>query len=266
MLSCDENKISIHFAPGNGFPAEIYQEMFDFLGNDYAVHYLPIYGQGGYEVTDNWPGLVDQLINFIKSKNEAPVIGIGHSMGGVLMYMAACQAPELFRQVIALDSPLIGFWRSLAVYLAKMFHFTHHFMPVERAKSRRVLFESPAEAFHYFRKKSLFKNFSTKSLELYVQYGLVSTEEGYVLRFDRETEAQIYATMPDNLYSFQKPANLPGALLYSVYSDLVKPSMFYAIRKHYGLTLHPFHRGGHLFPLEYPELTAQAIHTLLLKR
>ena len=258
-------KIPVHFAHGNGFPSECYQELFDYLSKDMDVHYLPMAGHAAHKVTDNWAYLVDELLESIRTKHAGKVVGIGHSMGGVLMYMAACKEPQLFRQLILLDSPMPGFWRSLIIKFAKQFNLMQHFMPVDVAQSRRVHFDSPEEAYHYFRKKSLFKHFTAKSLELYVKYGLVQSEHEYVLRFSRDTEAKIFATIPDNLYSYVIPSTLKASLIYSVYSDVVKPQELVAAKDHYQLDIHPIHRGTHLFPFEHPSLTAKMIIPLVIK-
>ena len=251
--------IPLHFAHGNGFPSESYQELFDHLAPEFQVSYIPMVGHGNCPVTQNWGHLVDELIEDIKKHHHAPIVGLGHSMGGVLMFMAACLQPQLFRQIVLLDSPVPGLWRSWFLKMVKRCDLIHHFTPIERARTRRVLFSHFEEAYDYFRNKPLFKNFTRKSLEYYIHYGLIETEHGYVLRFDREIETQLYATIPDNLYLYQKPPHLSASLIYSIYSELMNRFELAAMKNRYGFELYPFHRGTHLFPFEYPEAAANEI-------
>ncbi|MCD6047369.1 MAG: putative hydrolase or acyltransferase [Gammaproteobacteria bacterium] len=251
--------LPLHFAHGNGFPSESYQELFDHLSPEFDIHYIPMVGHGEYPVTDNWPHLVAELIQHIKASHSQPVIGLGHSMGGVLMFMAAAQAPELFQQIILLDSPLPGFWRSFLLRFVKQMRLLHWFTPIQQVRVRRQSFHSKEEAFQYFKQKPLFRHFTDQSLWLYVENGLTATEKGYVLRFDRSIETNLYATVPHNLYQYSKPAGVRSSVIYSMHSHLLKSPELLAMRLRYGFELHAFDQGTHLFPFEYPKETAQKI-------
>ncbi|MCI2283470.1 alpha/beta hydrolase [Colwellia sp. MSW7] len=64
-----------------------------------------------YPVENNWQPLVDELIDFVKQQldvhQQKQVINVGHSFGGVISFIAACQQPELFSGLIMLDPPVI---------------------------------------------------------------------------------------------------------------------------------------------------------------
>jgi pimeloyl-ACP methyl ester carboxylesterase len=254
--------IPLYFAHGNGFPSESYHELFDALAPDFQISYSSMLGHDVYPVSDNWPHLVSELIAHIKASGIFPVVGVGHSMGGILMFLAACRAPELFQEIILLDAPLLGFWRSRLLYLAKRFALMRYLTPIEQTRGRRIYFDSLRQAFDYFKTKKLFKNFTDKSLELYVKFGLNQIENGYILRFNREIETNIFATFPHNLINYQLPADFKRSLIYSIQGSVTKYDLK-VMRKGYGFQLKLFPQGSHLFPFEYPKETAQQIGAIV---
>src|SRR6202012_5947913 len=65
-----------------------------------------------FRVTQDWPHLVEQLLDDIGRAYEQPVWLLGHSLGGYLSLMAALKRPQWVRGVLMLDSPVIAGWRS----------------------------------------------------------------------------------------------------------------------------------------------------------
>lgn len=258
--------LPIHFSHGNGFPSESYQEYFNALQPEFAVSYLPMAGHHEkFPVTDNWPFLVQELLADIRSKHQAPIYGVGHSMGGVLMFMAACAAPEVFKKILLLDSPVPGRWRLQLLKLLKKTNFTNRIMPVDRVRGRRERFNNQEEAVDYFRHKALFKHFTDDSLRNYVRFGLIeSPEGGYTLRFNREVEVSIYTSVPDNLYQLRQHLKVPAHLLYSKNSNVTTLHDRQAMARKYGIHVHQFMHGSHLFPFEFPKEAALATKKILL--
>jgi len=256
-------QIPLYFAHANGFPSECYQELFDYLEKNFAVGYTSLFGHGAHPVTDNWPHLVDELIIQIKQRGVFPVVGVGHSFGGILIFLAACREPWLFQQIILLDAPLLGLWRSRLLQLAKYFSCMRYLTPTDRVRQRRMHFDSKEQALAYFQTKPLFQQFTEKSLALYLEFGLRKTDTGYILRFDREIEADIFKTFPHNLFRYQLPKGFKRSLIYCTDSRVMQYDLS-IMQKMYGFTLHPFTQGSHLFPFEYPENTAQLIRKIVL--
>lgn len=252
----------LYFAHANGFPAECYQELFDYLSTDFTIDYKPMFGHGTYLVTDNWPHLVTELIDHIKQQAVFPIVGVGHSLGGILIFLAACRAPELFQQIILIDSPLLGFWRSRLLQLAKHFALMHYLTPTNRVRDRRKHFRSKEEALTYFRSKPLFQHFTQKSLELYVHFGLQQEQSGYCLRFDRKIEAHIFKTFPHNLFKYHLPDYFKHSLLYCTRSRVMQYDLS-IMHRYYGFQVYPFNQGSHLFPFEYPKETAEALKKII---
>ena len=102
-------RVALHFAHANGFPGACYRKLFSFLAADFDVGYLPASGHDPrFPVSDGWPLLVEELIASIAGSGRAPVLGVGHSLGGYLTFLAALRRPELFRAIVLLDAPILG--------------------------------------------------------------------------------------------------------------------------------------------------------------
>ena len=88
----------IIFSHANSFPASTYGVLFKSLrARGFAVKAIEKFGHDDkYPVTNNWPHLVQQLIEFVQAEVQAagkPAFLVGHSLGGYLSLMAAARAP-----------------------------------------------------------------------------------------------------------------------------------------------------------------------------
>ncbi|KTC65987.1 hydrolases or acyltransferases (alpha/beta hydrolase superfamily) (plasmid) [Legionella adelaidensis] len=252
-------KESIHFAHGNGFPSPCYQQLFKNLSNQFDYYYIDKVGHTEqYPVTDNWHNLSAEVIASITSQTTKPVIGLGHSLGGVLTYLAAIENPDLFRCIILLDSPIIGRVKSKALLLAKTLGIIDHLTPAYRTKGRRRHWRTREEARQYLKSKKLFKNFTEDCLEDYIDYGLEKDANGFTLRFDPYIEYQIYRTIPHVLHEYEGKLKVPAAIIYGKKSNVVNAGDIRYMGRKQGIKSFKT-EGTHMFPMEYPEETATKI-------
>ncbi len=108
------SKPIIHFAHANGFPAKTYSKLFSFLEDDYEINYLERHAHNPkFPVTDGWERLRDELREEIEKRYTEKIIGIGHSLGGILHFLVAAEKPELYKANILLDAPIISRLSSL---------------------------------------------------------------------------------------------------------------------------------------------------------
>lgn len=254
----------LHFAHGNGFPAQCYTQLLNALGEDFKCFYIDKIGHNPqFPVTENWPYLVDEVIDSIKKQcGDEPVIAVGHSLGGVLSLLAAIKQPQLFKAVIMLDSPLLGRLKSSMVKLAKTLGFIDRITPAHRTRGRRQRWKDKGQLLRYLRNRPLFKTFSEACLEDYMAYGLINGKDGYHLRFDSHIEYLIYRTIPDHLHQYAGQLTVPAALIYGGQSDVVDRFDVRYMKQHYGVECIKI-KGTHMFPMEDPDTVAKYIkHTL----
>ena len=248
---------------GNGFPGGSYKQLLSYLEPHYDCLYMDRVGHNqAYPVSENWPYLVDEVIAHIKEKTDKPVIALGHSLGGGLSLLAALKEPELFKTVIMLDSPFMGRFKSLAIYLAKKFGFIDKITPAGLVKNRKNYWATLEEIKPYFSSKALFKDFKPECLDDYIAYGIEKREEGYGLRFKRDIEYSIFRTLPHNCYQYENQLQVKTSLIYGQDSRVLNVYDRRYMKKYFDIESIKI-KGGHMFPMEYPELAAQEILKIL---
>ncbi|WP_017939284.1 alpha/beta fold hydrolase [Zestomonas thermotolerans] len=256
---------AIFFAHANGFPSATYGKLFAALEPaGYRVLHLEQHGHDPrFPVSDNWEALVAELIHHLEQQ-DAPVWGVGHSLGGVLHYRAAMRRPELYRGVVMLDSPLLPLTSRLVIRTAKRFGFIDRITPAGRTLGRREAFRDPDEARAYFASKTLFRHFDPDCLEDYVRHALRPTEEGLRLRFDPATEIGIYRSVPHTSPGRPRQFKVPLAVVRGANSRVVRAQdlrLARRIPRSQCLTV----PGGHMFPLERPQDTAELLKGLFAR-
>lgn len=257
------SKQIIHFAHANGFPAKTYGKLFSYLEDDFQINYLTRHAHNPkFPVTDGWERLRDELREEIKNRYTKPIIGIGHSLGGILHFLVAVENPELYRQIILLDAPIISRLSSLGIKFLKLTNRMDKSPLVQTTRFRRSVWKTKAEAFEHFRSKEKFAKFDRDVLRDYIEHGTIETEKGYELFFTPQAEAKIYYTLPDNLPKMRGKLNVPAAYIGGTHSTEAKMARLSFMRKYFPFDFR-FIEGSHLFPLEKPQETAQIIKDIL---
>ncbi|KAA8731821.1 alpha/beta hydrolase [Acinetobacter qingfengensis] len=259
----------IHFAHANGIPSQTYQPLFDALSDQYEVIYVPLLGINElYPVDDQWKLLTQQVIDSIELQNQGQqVIAVGHSLGALLSYQAAQLRPDLIKQVIMLDPPLIMGTASLALHLAKYAGsgFMDKFTPAGLSARRRDHWQNREDAAIRLRQRGFFKEFDQDCFDAYIRYGLCDDlhQGGVTLTIPKRVEVEIFRKMPSLWW-------LPGIVSSKVTVDQVvgnqspflKQKNPQKAQKKLGITYHLV-EGGHMFPLQYPKQTVQTIKQLI---
>lgn len=250
----------LHFAPANGFPGGSYRSLLKPLEASYRIISLDRLGHHpAYPVGHNWKSLVTEFLKHLeKHCGQEPVIGVGHSLGGVITYLAALQAPERFQQLILLDPPLMTGLDSLGLKLAKRLGFIDRVTPAGVTRGRRSSWPDKETARAYFQSKKLFSRFHPQALDDYIEAGTeADAQQGIRLRFEPRVEVAIFRNLADNLSGSHKRLRVPTCLLRGRESDLVTVARERKMRR-MGFTCHQV-PGGHMFPLENPEATRHAL-------
>lgn len=256
-------KEKLYFAHGNGFPAQCYSQLLKQLSIWYDCFYIDMIGHNPlFPVTENWHLLVNELLDDIQSKVKQPVIAVGHSLGGVLSFFAAIEQPHLFKAVIMIDSPLLGRFKSNMLKLAKIMKVIDRVTPALRTRSRREHWRTKDELITYLKSRDLFKTFTTKCLQDYIDYGCELTTTGYKLRFDRHIEYLIYRTIPHILHEYKGKLQVPAGLIFGEKSTVVTQRDAQYMRTHYNISSAQL-PGTHMLPMEFPEEVANTINKLL---
>ena len=208
-----------------------------------------------YPPTEGWPHLVEELISKLESIGE-PVLGVGHSLGGYLNYLAAVRRPELFRAIVLFDAPIIGPFRGSMLGATKRLGIVDRVTPAGATRDRRSTWDSRDEAKAHFRSRKLFARFAPECLEDYVRHGLVEEGGKLRLKIDPQIEYQIYRTIPHDMMRHLPKLRLPAFFLGGADSEVVRRIRLAGMRPKFRLRKVP---GGHLFPFEHPRESARSI-------
>lgn len=255
---------AIVFSHANGFPAGTYRLLFErWRAAGYTVHAVEKFGhQPAYPVTGNWPHLRDELIHFAERAlgDDAPAWFVGHSLGGFLSVLAAARRADLARGVVLLDSPIIGGWRAHVLQLAKVTGLGERYSPAAVSRRRRQHWPNDQAAFEHFAAKQAFARWHPEMLRDYIAAGTEPAGAVRALSFRREVETEIYRTLPHHLPRVLRthPLACPVAFIGGTASAEVRQVGLRATER---LTQGrvSWIEGGHLFPMERPHETAEAV-------
>jgi len=248
----------ILFAHANGFPATTYNYFFQQMP-DYDIRFIECLGLGGFPSYQNWRLLADELISFIETEKLGKVIGLGHSLGAVATLFASHKRPDLFQQIILLDPPFFHPSRSGLILSFRQLGLSNRIPIVKRARNRREFFANLEEARTYFTPKKLFSSFHPQAFEDYLTYGLMPhpQDDGLKLRIPAQIEADYFAHTPF-IYK-KKRLPFPSYLFHSTSGEVLRPIDLSWIQRTLPNTQLQAVKGGHMFPFEFPEETAEAV-------
>lgn len=253
----------INFVHANGFPAASYQTFFNCFSSEYQVIAQEQYGHNPkYPTHNNWKFLVDELINYVKQQ-EQPVICLGHSFGGVISYMAACQQPQLFKGLIMLDPPVLTGPLAKLMGLIKKTPLIDKITPAGKAETRRNNWPLGSNMLSQFSNRKLFSHFDARCLQDYADTCVSEKNQTLALNFLPEVEAGIFRNLPSNLSRYRNKLSVPAALIYGEKSDLYPHFVFKRFARKNNITIKRISKAGHMFPLERPEEASRIIESVI---
>jgi len=246
------------FAHANGFPGLSYRSLLNPLAETFDLHPLDRLGHHpDYPVNHNWGNLVDELLSYLP-KSDKPLLGVGHSLGGTLMAMAADKLPERFCGVIMLDPPLMLGTDAWAMKAAKRFGFVDRVTPAGKTLGRRTVWPSREVMAASLGRRGLFRRFTPEALNDYIEAGTRLLDDGSAeLTFDPRIEVEIFRHLPDHLSRMPKRLGVPIELVAGKESHLLTASRIKRLKRK-GLMVSEV-PGTHMFPMEHPDETRAAI-------
>lgn len=176
---------AIVFAHGNGFHARCWDAVIAHLPDRRCVA-LDLRGHGlsGAPVLPvHWPDFGADVIAATREIVGQQAIGVGHSLGGHAITLAAALVPHAFAALLLLDPVILP--RDAYGHIAVQVDF------VERRRNR---WSSPQEMFERFKTRPPFQAWQPEVLRDYCEHGLRPAPDGngFVLACAPETEASIY--------------------------------------------------------------------------
>jgi pimeloyl-ACP methyl ester carboxylesterase len=254
----------IHLAHANGFPPGTYRLLAARLTDQYRVIALPtrpLWPDSAPDCIASWRPMAEDLAQALQSLGLEGILGVGHSLGGVLTLWAALDHPQLFRAVILIEPVILPPTLLWGSRLLRALGLRQRQPLVQGALRRRRTWPSRQACFDHFRGKSLFRNWSDRALWDYVESGTRPAPGDQVeLAYPPEWEAHIFATPPVTIWRDVPRLSCPALIVRGERSKTFYPS---ALARMARLLPQAQSRtipeAGHLLPMERPEETAAAI-------
>jgi pimeloyl-ACP methyl ester carboxylesterase len=256
-----------HFLHGNGFCAGTYAPFISYLENDLHIIASDVRGHGGSDQLNirrirHWKIFAEDLKTLIEQIMSPPVIGIGHSLGAVTTYIAAANYPQLFSGIVLID-PVILPRRLLWILAAlKLLGLRGNIPLAKTARRRRKIFKGKQEALRLFAAgRGIFKNWSKEFVQAYLECGLLEKDsKTAILKCDPELEAQIFESVPLDVWKYAKKIACPVLAIRGEQSDTFfadSAERLKGIIDDYELKTIP--DAGHFIPMEKPAQCARHI-------
>jgi len=189
------DKPSLLFVHATGFHGRCWDEIIEQFPDCHAIAFEQ-HGHGRSEggPVEHWQIFGDQLTAFIQSRDHRFDLGIGHSMGGHTLVMAAAKA-KVFDRLLLID-PTIFNRESYQQDLEYRAAFAPGQAPSER---RRAVFESPEDMKGRLLAKGSFSVYTARAFDDYCRHGLIEQADGlWQLACEPKMEASIYLSGRSN--------------------------------------------------------------------
>jgi pimeloyl-ACP methyl ester carboxylesterase len=266
----------VHLAHANGFPPGTYRPLAEILtgqpvdgsGRSYHVIALPsrpLWPGSLPDSAPSWHPLADDLIRGLDDLGLSGIVGVGHSLGGVLTLWAAVRRPDLFRAVVLVDPVILSPAMLWVLGLLRRLGLERRLPLVRRTLRRRRAWSSRQDCYAHFRRKSLFATWPDASLWAYVEAGTHEGADGQVqLVYPPEWEARIFATTPIDVWRAVPHLSTPALVVRGERSETFRSRSEALMAR-----LVPQARfvvvpgAGHLVPMERPAETGAAIRQFL---
>ncbi|MFN8381768.1 MAG: alpha/beta hydrolase [Anaerolineales bacterium] len=263
--------LPLHFLHANGYPPECYELLLELLKQQYHVFGMklrPLWNGANPKDLQDWHPLSEDLLRFLSDRETAPVIGVGHSIGGIVTLRAAIRDPKKFRALILLDpvlfvpSALIG-WNLLRII--GLGERTHPL--IAGTKKRRRTFDNLETVFRGYRTRPIFRYLSDDSLRLYIKGITQLKADGtFELAYSPEWEAHIYLTgLRDfDLWRELPKLEVPTLIIRGAETDTFLSNAEKLVKKkNPKIQVVTMQKATHILPLEYPQDVANIINDFL---
>jgi len=263
----------IHLLHANGFCAGVYAPFIKYLSDDYTIVASDIRGHGDSSPVRQrrirgWEIFAEDLNEFIRKKMNPPVIGIGHSLGGVTTLIAAVKYPDLFSKIVLIDPVIFSPKLLILITLARLSGLAKFFPIARAARRRKKNFSSREEVYQrYSSGRGMFKTWPEEFIESYLDCAiLIKDKKTALLKCDPELEAQIFESVPASIWRYAGRVKCPVLAIRGEKSDTFRKDAaerLYRFVPRYDLITIP--DAGHFVPMEKPAEVAKAIKAFLGK-
>lgn len=266
ILDYPDNGPTTLFLHANGMSAGTYSPFYNHLtgrlhlvAGDWPGHGLS--GPPAVNPIRSWHNFVPDLHALLTQHFKSPIHVVGHSLGAVVAYLTAAQYPQLFSRLVMID-PVILPRRLLWMFTAVRGLGLGDRIPIVKAARRRKYHFDSRElaAQRYMSGKGMFKTWGKSFIQAYLDSALDFSQTPGHLRCHPETEAQIFSSMPNDIWTYAPNIQCPVLLLRGQHSDSFLDSAALRLSRIIPTCrLETVSDTTHFLPMEKPEDVAAAV-------
>lgn len=252
------------FTHANGFPPETYRVILEALAETFQVStfaHRPLWSAEDPGGLRSWYPMAEDYGSFLAGRDRAPVVGVGHSLGGVLTLLAAARNPELFTSLILLDPVIFSGFRSFFWGWLKRLGQEHRFHLAQGASRRRDHWTDREAVRASWSGKRVFADWDPRVFEDYLRAGVVDDTDGSArLRYPKEWEARIFEICPHDEWATLRRIEVPVLVIRGATSDTLLQSTARRMERVIpDARLVELEGTSHFLPMEKPDEVAQLI-------
>lgn len=258
----------LHVLHGNGFCARTLWPAIKALNPAGDVFLTDVPGHGrsvqpNHDMPD-WQAIADMVGDGIEARAAGrPVIGIGHSMGGVLTMLLAARRPHLFKRIILLDPVLFSPEVVLFQQVARKSGLWKRSALVKAVSGRRKHWPDAQAMKQDLCRKSLYRRWTDDALDEFIAGGTHVQQDGISLACDPDWEASIFGSYPRGLWKAVHSITVPVDILVATDSyGFIARAAKKAQKGNPNIRWKAV-EGSHCFPMEAPSMAAEQISGLL---
>ncbi len=261
----------LHFLHANGYPPACYTPLLDLLKSHYHVFGMllrPLWPDSRREDLQDWIPLSNDLLAFLGNKQQQ-VIGVGHSIGGIVTLRAALYESDKFLALILIEPVLFPPYFIRAWNLVRFLGLGYQVHPlIQNTLKRRREFDDLNIVFQGYRNRRIFRYLSDAALRIYIQ-GITkpNPEHGYSLAYTPEWEAHIYFSgvwRDMELWHNLNKLKVPTLIIRGAETDTFwEGSARRMVQTNSAIRVITLDRSTHLVPLEQPKQVFEKLRTFL---
>jgi len=246
-----------HFYHANGFPSGAYDPLLERLTTKFKISALDMRptwpGIGEPPRNGGWHPYADDLIAFIESEYDEPIVGIGHSMGATCTVFAAEKRPDLFKALVLIEPAMLPSVQGAIVKLLPK-ALASRAEPAKSTLTKRDNWPERAAFLEECKAHRGYKRFSEEAFAAFGANGVREREDGtYELVFPKSWESHNYTQPPAAMKNLARVAHPCVGIV-------GKPSLFFSRkllaewqRRAPDTIIKTDTNYGHLMPVEAPD-------------
>jgi pimeloyl-ACP methyl ester carboxylesterase len=252
------------FTHANGFPPGAYRTMLETLTSRFRVTAFAnraLWSDDDPSTVSSWRQLADDLRIGLAEHAVAPVVAVGHSIGGMLCAIAAARAPGLFSRLVLLDPVVFSGAQAFVWGWMKRLGMGGRFPLVDGALRRRDTWPDRAAVRAAWAGKPVFASWDPRVFEDYLADGVIDASDGSVtLRYPKAWEARLFRICPHDEWARLRRVAAPTLVVRGERSDTLLPGAARRMaREMPDARVIELAGASHFLPMERPDEVARLI-------